>query len=196
MLEKVTDPQGNSAYYSYDLNGNLREQTNAEGNKTTGAPQLAGQMTWYLDRQLRYFRDHIRGSSENDRYGRQMQPFAMSLSDDRAITNVSGYINSLKPVVAPSTMSGNLAAGRKLYKHCAYCHGEFGQGKFAQHAPKLAGQYDWYLKRQIENYQQNIRGRHPQDIYGPQMILMSKLLQNERAIDDVVAYIATLEPAD
>ena len=83
----------------------------------------------------------------------------------------------------------------EIFKNCAVCHGESAQGHYAQKAPKLAGQYTSYLKRQLENYQQGIRGKHPQDMYGPQMILMSKLLQDDHAIDDVLAYIATLQPA-
>jgi cytochrome c oxidase subunit 2 len=168
--------------------------SDAQGNKATNAPQLAGQGAWYLKRQLRYFRDHIRGYLATDSYGQQMQPFAQALATDAAIDDVTTYIEALPTQPAQAGITGDLLAGKKLYHNCAFCHGVFAQGNYAQNAPKLAGQFDWYLKRQLQHYQQNIRGRHPQDLYGSQMILMSKLLQNEQAIDDVVAYIATLEP--
>lgn len=171
---------------------------NGEGNKAIGAPVLAGQERDYLNRQLHYFRNDIRGGNADDVYGRQMLPFASMLADDAAVDNVSYYLNSLtatSPTAEKSTEKlGDASAGRELYRNCAVCHGESAQGNYAQKAPKLAGQYSWYLKRQIENYQHGIRGKHPQDLYGSQMILMSKLLQNEQAIDDVLAYIATLQP--
>lgn len=52
--------------------------------------------------------------------------------------------------------------------------------------------HEWYLRRQIENYQKKIRGDHAKDLYGSQMIFMSKLLQSGQAIDDVTAYIVSL----
>ena len=30
---------------------------------------------------------------------------------------------------------------------------------------------DWYLARQLENFQHGLRGAHPQDFYGAQMAL-------------------------
>ena len=53
---------------------------------------------------------------------------------------------------------------------------------------------DWYLKRQLGNFQLGIRGGHRQDYYGWQMAVMADSLADERAIDDIVAYINTLEP--
>ncbi|NQZ90913.1 MAG: c-type cytochrome [Moritella sp.] len=170
---------------------------NGEGNKAIGAPVLAGQESDYLNRQLHYFRNNIRGGSDDDIYGRQMLPFAAMLADDAAVANISLYLHSLPAVTVTQSTErrGNVSVGRDIYKNCAVCHGESAQGHYAQKAPKLAGQYTSYLKRQLENYQQGIRGKHPQDMYGPQMILMSKLLQDDHAIDDVLAYIATLQPA-
>ncbi|QUM76978.1 c-type cytochrome [Moritella sp. 24] len=172
---------------------------NGEGSEAIGAPMLAGQEFDYLNRQLHYFRDNIRGTHHDDIYGRQMLPFAAMLADDDAVKNVSRYLHSLPSIAQTVTQrtrtQGNASTGQSIYKNCAVCHGEFAEGNYAQKAPQLARQYSWYLKRQLEYYQQGIRGKHPQDMYGSQMILMSKLLQNERAIDDVLAYIATLQPA-
>ena len=60
-------------------------------------------------------------------------------------------------------------------------------------APALAGQNDWYLKRQIENFRAQIRGGHEDDIYGDQMYMLGSMLRGEQAIDDVVAYINSLD---
>ena len=63
-------------------------------------------------------------------------------------------------------------------------------------APKLSGQHSWYLKRQLSHYQQHIRGSNRKDLYGGQMILMSKLLQDETAMNDVLSYIDALKPVE
>jgi cytochrome c oxidase subunit 2 len=166
----------------------------AEGNEALHAPKLAGLSVWYLKRQLTYFKNGSRGTHEQDIYGQQMATMTKLLVDDDAIVNVAGYINSLKPValLSPNISSRALIKGQKLYKNCAFCHGKLGQGNFNTNAPKLAGQYDWYLKQQLTNYQNNIRGRHQGDIYGNQMLLMSKLLHDKNAIRNVVAYIGSL----
>jgi len=51
---------------------------------------------------------------------------------------------------------------------------------------------DWYLARQLHNFQQSIRGAHPQDFAGAQMVLMAKILPDDRAINDLLAYIHTM----
>ena len=53
-----------------------------EGNQKLGAPRLAGQHAWYLERQLRNWRDGIRGTHSEDLFGIQMRPMAMTLIKD------------------------------------------------------------------------------------------------------------------
>ena len=88
--------------------------------------------------------------------------------------------------------AGNASIGAAQYGVCAACHGQQGEGMAALNAPKIAGQSAWYLKRQLLNYQQGLRGAHEDDIYGQQMAPMSMTLANEAAIDNVVAHILTL----
>ena len=52
---------------------------------------------------------------------------------------------------------------------------------------------DWYLAAQLQNFKDRLRGGHPDDGYGWQMGLMADILRDEQAINDVVAYINTLE---
>jgi cytochrome c oxidase subunit II len=59
-------------------------------------------------------------------------------------------------------------------------------------APRLAGQSAWYLKRQINNYKRGLRGTHPEDSFGQQMIGMVATLADDEAVDNVVAHILTL----
>jgi len=48
------------------------------------------------------------------------------------------------------------------------------------------------LVTQLKNFKQGIRGAHPKDMYGLQMTLMAKVLGDEKAINDLVAYVNTL----
>ncbi len=87
--------------------------------------------------------------------------------------------------------AGDVAAGQAGYAVCASCHGAQGEGNQALNAPKLAGQQDWYLKRQLMNYKNGVRGAGADDVLGQQMASMAATLPDERAVDNVVAYIGT-----
>lgn len=66
-----------------------------QGIWTTNAPRLAGMSDWYLLRQLRYFKDGVRGSHPDDHYGMQMAMMAASLRDEQAMRDIVAYINTL-----------------------------------------------------------------------------------------------------
>ncbi len=87
---------------------------------------------------------------------------------------------------------GDAAAGKPLYAVCAACHGLQAEGNPALNAPKLSGQGDWYLRRQLKNFKDGARGTHDKDVYGKMMAPMAATLANDSAIDNVVAYIKTL----
>jgi cytochrome c oxidase subunit 2 len=165
----------------------------AEGNPALHAPKLSGQGDWYLQRQLKSYKQGARGTHAKDVFGKTMAPMAATLADDSAIANVSAYIKTLPDKPAPATVKGNANAGKGRYaSSCGICHGLNGQGIQAMNAPGLKGMSDWYLVTQLKNFKQGIRGAHPKDMYGPQMTLMSKVLGNEQAINDLVAYVNTL----
>lgn len=96
-------------------------------------------------------------------------------------------------ISASHAADGNAFKGEALYAVCAGCHGVNAMGSEATNAPRLQGQYDWYLVRQIKNYQSGARGVHKDDTYGATMRAMAGTLANEQAILDVVAYIGTLD---
>ena len=122
-----------------------------------------------------------------------MAPMAATLGDDTAITNVSAYIRTLPDNPAPATVKGNANNGKNLFvTTCGACHGPDGRGVQATNAPGLKGMSDWYLVIQLKNFKQGVRGAHPQDMFGPQMALVSEVLPDERAINDLVAYINSL----
>ena len=165
-----------------------------EGNPALNAPRIAGQDAWYIRRQLHAFRDGVRGKHEGDTFGAQMTAFAAMLPDDTAIRNLSAYIESLPGHDGQASVTGNVDRGRRLYVTCGSCHGREGEGVWALNAPRLADMSDWYLVRQLQNFQKGIRGSHARDYYGWQMATLADSLKDERSINDVVAYINTLDP--
>jgi len=165
-----------------------------EGNAALNAPRLAGQPAWYVARQIHHFRDGLRGAHEGDVFGAQMRAFAAMLPDEAAIRNVAAYVESLPGAGHAPTVTGNVPRGERLYANCANCHGAGGQGNWALNAPRLADMSDWYLVRQLENFQHGVRGTHKADYYGWQMAAMAESLKDERSINDVVAYVNTLDP--
>jgi len=181
---------------------------NGEGNKALNAPKIAGLPDWYIARQLHSFKNGIRGTHKRDIYGMQMRPMAMSLPDEKTINNVSSYIatfteeirevttkalEEVNVVSSSSSINVSIEKGESLYLACASCHGADGAGNKALNAPKISGQKDWYIARQLNNFKKGIRGSHEKDIFGQQMRPMAMSLTNDQAISDVSAYVATLK---
>ncbi|MDP6537184.1 MAG: c-type cytochrome [Gammaproteobacteria bacterium] len=160
-----------------------------EGNQALNGPKLAGLQAWYIERQIRYFQDGVRGG-EGDTNGQTMAPMANSLADDAAIRNVAAYIASLPDNPASPTVSGDVDNGYHIYdRNCAACHLDDGSGNWYTEAPKLAGMSDWYFVTQISNFRAGIRGLHRSDDYGEQMVQMATAMSGLEEIQDVAAYI-------
>lgn len=160
-----------------------------EGKVSLGAPRIGGMADWYLSRQLRHFRNGVRGSAEEDVFGMQMRAMALAVENTEVLDELARYFSSLAPPAAPDTVTGDVERGKQLYAVCAACHGSEGLGNKELNAPALTGQHDWYLVRQMENYRQGLRGGQAEDVYGQQMVPIVKSLPDQQAINDVVAYI-------
>ena len=163
------------------------------GNKALNAPRISGQQEWYVARQLANFKVGIRGSHEEDVYGQQMRPMAMILANEQAVADVAAYTNTLNSAPAASTVQGDAAAGKAVYGVCASCHGANGEGNKALNSPAIAGQHDWYIVRQLQNFKKGIRGSDAGDTYGQQMRPMAMTLVDDTTINNVAAYISTLK---
>jgi cytochrome c553 len=66
-----------------------------EGNAQLQAPALAARSDWYLVTQLRNYKLGLRGTDVRDTLGAQMRAISSALPDDKAITDVVAYINTL-----------------------------------------------------------------------------------------------------
>lgn len=162
------------------------------GNKAMMAPNLTGLDASYMTRQLRHYREGIRGNHPADTMGHQMVAMSKSVSSEKDIRNLVAYIEAMPRVNSPASRDGDAHKGAKVYQNCAACHGASGTGKTALGAPALAGQADWYLYEQLKHFSMGWRGKHPEDQYGTQMRLMTRSIQNPERLDDLLAYITTL----
>ena len=162
------------------------------GNAAVQAPRLAGMEGWYLKRQLENFREEVRGIHAEDLQGIAMRPMAAKLTD-ASIADIVSWVSSWEYVPAETTVEGNANRGRTAFQSCATCHGANAEGNESLGAPALAGQNDWYLVTQLQNFRASIRGAHQNDSYGAQMIPMARMLSDDQAIINIVSYINTLQ---
>ena len=92
-----------------------------------------------------------------------------------------------------AALPGDPAEGKMIYMPCATCHGLQAEGKRVFNAPRLAGQEPWYVRSQLLKFKEGVRGTHPHDIYGMEMAMATTLIYNGEVLDNVVAYIASLD---
>ena len=93
-------------------------------------------------------------------------------------------------VLASIAIGAAAAAERESFddRYCTTCHGTDGRGNEGVRAPRIAGMESWYLKRQLENYRDGIRGAHPDDIEGLAMQPMAAKL-TDASIRDIVEWV-------
>ncbi len=192
-----------------------------QGRQRLDAPPIAGLQAWYVERQLNNFDNEIRGMHAEDLPGAQMIVINGILRNEATIKNVAAYIETLEPGGPPMMRGrgenavpeplerpfnweseyaflnppapGDPDDGAKIYNSmCTICHAANGIGNQTLGAPNLTVLAPWYMERQLEYFQDGIRGSDPQDVFGAQMLTFAKLLADDQAIADVVAYIDTL----
>jgi len=150
-------------------------------------PRLAGQQKDYIIVQLQAFRDKTRADPHAQTY---MWGMAARLSD-ATIDGIAAYYASQTPVAGSPSASPETAAGKKMYTEgipsenvpaCMSCHGEKAEGNGP--IPRLAGQHQAYLARQLEAFASMARANEI-------MHENSKDLTPEQ-VSEVTAYLATL----
>jgi cytochrome c553 len=124
-------------------------------------PQLAGQPAPYLINQLKEFRDKSRTDENAKRF---MWGISSRLTDDD-IQQLGNFYESQTPVrFGKISDQAKYDAGKNIFVNgnvdkgvpaCMACHGEKGEGK--ETIPRLGGQQEVYLKRQLEIFYGNER---------------------------------------
>ena len=167
----------------------------ASGAQAVGAPAIAGMPQWYLEAQLKQFRNGNRGTHFDDLMGMRMRPMARSLMREGDVEAVSAHVAALPPInPAPTLTGGDLEAGKAIFSTiCVTCHGPEAAGnKDMMGAAPLNRSSDWYMFRQVKNFKRGIRGSRPGDQGGALMRPMMLQLKDEQDIKNVIAYIITL----
>jgi cytochrome c553 len=167
---------------------------NAQGMQAMNAPNLVAQDAWYLQRQLVNFKSGIRGAHADDSYGAQMAPMAQTLANEQAIADVVAYIKTLSATANEQTIKGDIVKGEDYYNMaCGSCHGTKAAGNESLNSPKLTGVNDWYLHRQVLNFKKGIRGSHIDDKFGAQMKQIAGTTEEGQMLNDIIAYIQSVE---
>ena len=168
---------------------------NGGGDIAVLAPAIAGMPAWYVEMQLKNFKQGIRGLHQDDRGGLRMYPMSRWLRDEADQKDVAAYVASLPPVDTARELDhpGDAAKGQGYFAVCSACHGADATGNPAMGAPPLVGMSDWYLFSSIQKYKSGIRGSKPEDVYGQAMIGMVATLPDDDAVRDVIAHIQALE---
>ncbi len=84
------------------------------------------------------------------------------------------------------SFSQDLAKGAELYKQCTVCHGTKGEGNPTQKAPRISGQYDWYVLKQLQDIKAGSNRKNP--VMVP---ILNKL--SEQDFKDLSAYVSKLQ---
>ncbi|MCO4798520.1 MAG: cytochrome c [Colwelliaceae bacterium] len=82
------------------------------------------------------------------------------------------------------------------FSQCIACHGDKAQGNTQLKAPALAGLSAEYITRQLLNFSSELRGAHNKDVFGQQMLAISKLLDKKKDVPALAAYLESLAPID
>ena len=103
---------------------------------------------------------------------------------NRVYMTALGFACALAPL-APVHAGGDPAAGKAKAVVCSACHGVDGNS-VNPIWPKLAGQHEAYLAKQIRAFREGVR-------VDPTMAPMVSILKEED-IDDIAAYYASQTP--
>tara|TARA_R100000005_G_scaffold96344_1_gene82578 strand:- start:27456 stop:28085 length:630 start_codon:yes stop_codon:yes gene_type:complete len=163
----------------------------AEGDLALRAPRLNHLRPVYILAQLDKFQRGLRGGADATPAAQQMAASTALLPPAERLPDLAIYISELESSVSESTLASGdaIAGGRTFMRLCGACHGANAGGNVALNAPRLAGADDWYLLDQLHAFREGQRGRHREDRTGRQMRNMAAMLDNEQALQDVIAYI-------
>jgi len=98
-------------------------------------------------------------------------------------------------LVLAAASVGDDGRGKEIFSTvCSACHGPQGGGNQALLAPSIAGLDEWYIVLQLDKFRAGRRGFHSEDVGGQRMAVMARSLNDEDAVREVAAYVASLPP--
>jgi cytochrome c553 len=84
-------------------------------------------------------------------------------------------------------MEPDRKAGEVMFRQCALCHGQRGQGILGGKYPRIAGLPDYYLLNALQDYQQGERG------YDAMLVVGGLKTAGDQDLVNLAAYISDLE---
>ncbi len=118
------------------------------GQRDGNVPIIAAQHFRVIARQLVDFRNAARWDIRMERVADRHH-----LTTTQAIADVARFVADLPPVVETGIGNGyELQRGVNVYRaQCASCHGAQGEGNDTRSIPRLAGQHQLYVMRQLQD---------------------------------------------
>ena len=94
--------------------------------------------------------------------------------------------------VLTATLNVTPSQIKDLFTTCTACHGTLGEGNASLGAPALSNQDAWYLKRQLNNFRNGIRGTNEKNAKGIQMAAAVKIIKTDAELDELITHIKSL----
>lgn len=111
--------------------------------------------------------------------------FDSYLRENMKKLNLYMVISILTLIVSTSVYSQDAKKGMSLYKACIQCHGDKGLGNPKEEAPRIAGQYDWYILSQLKAFKNGTRTNEKMMPYIKDLSV--------KDFSDLASYVSTLK---
>ncbi len=150
-------------------------------------PRLAGLPDYYLMKSLIDYRDG------NREHAAMIVVGGLRGLSDNDLNSLAAYIASIDldavhPLDVPTPEGADVESGEDIYQSdCRTCHGRTAEGNKRKESPRLAGQYDGYLFRQIEKFKtgKRMHANDPED--------ETFVDYNDQDILDIIGFVTTLD---
>jgi cytochrome c553 len=120
----------------------------ANSYPTYNVPRLGGQHAEYVVAALKAYQ-------ANQRKHGSMQGNSATLNE-QDMQDIGTYVSKFRSITVKLPTSGNVAAGKEKSQSCLGCHGDEGNST-DPNFPRLAGQYESYLVKALEDYKSGVR---------------------------------------
>jgi cytochrome c553 len=176
------------------------------GGKKGEYPRISGQLTKYIEQQLKAFQKRVRVNipmvpytEERELSDADMKEVAAYLAQIELPTRQPVFKESdgalarllaMEKVMIVPRAEGDVENGKLVYqKNCAVCHAKTGKGRGM--FPMLVGQYTSYLKKQVDAY---LKAERPHDEDNAKIGVLYTL----RAVDiqDAMAYLTSIQEVE
>jgi cytochrome c553 len=107
-------------------------------------PRIGGQHAEYVVSALKTYQ-------AGERPHASMQGNAISLSNED-LEDIAAYVSAFRAINVKLPIHGDVVAGKAKAQACAGCHGEDGNSPVGSGFPRLAGQYESYIVKTLQDY--------------------------------------------